>query len=226
VVAPGVDLNWFHPVARRRAKAELGREGQRLLLFVGRLERLKGVEVILRALALLGAQLAPDVRLLILGEDSQDGQESEMARLRRIALELGILGRVEFGGSVPHARLPVYYSAADVCLMPSYSESFGLVGLEAQACGCAVIASNVAGLASVVRDEVTGYLVSGDDPAAYADRIGRLLAEPELATQMGRRGTLLAQRFSWGRMADRLLTEFEELVDSAQPRVQARARQE
>ena len=105
--------------------------------------------------------------------------------------------RVDFVGSVAHHELPYFYAAADVCVMPSYSESFGLVGLEAQACGCPVVASDVSGLRSVVRDEVTGYLVDGDDPADYAERIGRLLDDPELAQQMGRRGQLLAQRFSW-----------------------------
>src|SRR5256885_17176485 len=97
--------------------------------------------------------------------------------------------------------------------MPSYSESFGLVGLEAQACGCPVVASDVPGLRSVVRDEVSGYLIDGDDPAAYAERIGRLLANPELAQQMGRRGSLLAQRVSWTRTADRLEERFDRLID-------------
>ena len=97
--------------------------------------------------------------------------------------------------------------------MPSYSESFGLVGLEAQACGCPVIAADVSGLRSVVRDEVTGYLIHGDDASMYAERIGRLLANPELARQMGRRGTLLAQRFSWSRTADRLEAAFDDLID-------------
>jgi len=106
--------------------------------------------------------------------------------------------------------------------MPSYSESFGLVGLEAQACGCAVIASNVSGLASVVREGVTGYLVDGHNPAEWADRILRLLNDPESAEQMGRRGVLLAQRFPWGLAADRVWAEMEPLVvraaqDAARP---------
>ncbi|TMF19655.1 MAG: glycosyltransferase, partial [Chloroflexi bacterium] len=107
-----------------------------------------------------------------------------------------------------------------------YSESFGLVGLEAQACGRPVVGSDVAGLRSVVRDDVSGYLIDGHEPAAYAERIGRLLDNPELAQQMGRRGRLLAQRFSWTRTADRLQGLFEGMVERAQVRVHATARHE
>jgi hypothetical protein len=145
--------------------------------------------------------------------------------LQAIAGELGVSERVSFRGSVAQAELRVYYSAAEALLMPSYSESFGLVGLEAQACGCPVVGSGVSGIRSVVRDEVTGFLVEGDDPSAYAERIGRLLADPESARQMGLRGRLLAQRFSWSRTADRLAEMFTSLVAS-HDRVQAGIRHE
>ena len=220
VVAPGVDLRTFTPIDRQQALRRIGYEGTRLVLFVGRLERLKGIEVALRAMALLNDRNHGDVRLLVLGEDSRDGDESEKERLKALALQLGVRDRIDFGGSVPHNDLPYYYSAAEVCVMPSYSESFGLVGLEAQASGCPVVASNVSGLRSVVRDEVTGYLIDGDDAATYAERIGRLLASPELARQMGRRGTLLAQRFSWSRTADRLEVAFDDLVERSRKREQ------
>ena len=167
-----------------------------------------------------------DVRLVILGEDSKDGDESEKERLKSVASGLGVRDRVDFLGSVAHHELPYFYSAADVCVMPSYSESFGLVGLEAQACGRPVVGSDVAGLRSVVRDDVSGYLIDGHEPAAYAERIGRLLDNPELAQQMGRRGRLLAQRFSWTRTADRLQGLFEGMVERAQVRVHATARHE
>ena len=143
-----------------------------------------------------------------------------------MAAEHGVRDRVDFLGSVAHHELPFFYAAADVCVMPSYSESFGLVGLEAQACGRPVVGSDVTGLRSVVRDEVSGYLVGGHDPAAYAERIGRLLDNPELAAQMGRRGRLLSQRFSWNRTADRLEDLFDAVVERAQVRVHASARQE
>jgi D-inositol-3-phosphate glycosyltransferase len=226
VVPPGVDLSVFQPIDREEARRKIGYGPGRLLLFVGRLERLKGVEVAIRALALLRDRSHEDVRLLVLGEDSRDAEESEKDRLKAVASALGVRDRVDFLGSVAHHELPYFYSAADLCVMPSYSESFGLVGLEAQACGRPVVGSDVTGLRSVVRDEVSGYLIAGHNPATYAERIGRLLDNPELAGQMGLRGRLLAQRFSWKRTADRLEELFEGVVERSQVRVQAKARQE
>jgi D-inositol-3-phosphate glycosyltransferase len=226
VVPPGVDLGMFQPMDRVKARREIGHESGRLLLFVGRLERLKGVEVAIRALGLLRDRRHDDVRLLILGEDSHEGDESEKARLKAIAEQVDVRDRVEFVGSVAHHELPYFYAAADALVMPSYSESFGLVALEAQACGCPVVGSGVSGLRSVVRDEVSGYLIDQHDPAAYAERIGRLLENSELAQQMGCRARLLAQRFSWNRTADRLEELFGQVVDRNQALVQASARQE
>ena len=226
VVPPGVDLSMFQPIDRDEARRKIGYAAGRLLLFVGRLERLKGVEVAIRALALLRDRTHDDVRLLILGEDSREGDESEMDRLKEITAAAGVRDRVDFLGSVVHHELPFFYSAADVCVMPSYSESFGLVALEAQACGRPVVGSGVTGLRSVIRDDVSGYLLDSHDPAMYAERIGRLLDNPELALQMGRHGRLLAQRFSWTRTANRLDALFEGVVEKAQVRVHASARQE
>jgi D-inositol-3-phosphate glycosyltransferase len=228
VVPPGVDLTSFRPLGRVEARQKIGFSGGPLLLFVGRLERLKGVEIAIRALALLSDRAHPDLRLMVLGEDARergvrDADEGEKERLKGIASALGVRDRVDFLGSVAHHELPYFYSAADVCVMPSYSESFGLVGLEAQACGCPVVASDVPGLRSVIRDEVSGYLIHGNDPAAYAERIGRLLADPQLAQQMGRHGSLLAQRFSWTRTADRLETLFDQVIEEGQSRIQSNA---
>ncbi len=226
VVPAGVDLSTFHPLNRADARRKVGYAGERLMLFVGRLERLKGVETAIRALALLGDRRHRNLRLLVLGEDSRDHDESEKERLKEIAALLGVRDRVDFLGSVAHHELPYFYAAADVCVMPSYSESFGLVALEAQACGCPVVASGVSGLRSVVRDDVTGYLVDADDPASYAERIGRLLEDPQQAQQMGRRGRLLAQRYSWTGTADRLEAIFDRVIDGAQSGVQATVRHE
>jgi len=226
VVPPGVDLTLFQPTDRDDARMQIGYGPGRIVLFVGRLERLKGVDVAIRALALLRDRQHDDVRLLILGEDSHDGSDSEKERLKAFASRVGVHDRVDFLGSVAHHELPFFYSAADVCVMPSYSESFGLVALEAQACGRPVVGADVAGLRSVVRDEVSGYLLDGHDPAAYAERIGRLLDNPDLAQQMGRRGRLLAQRFSWTRTADSLQKLFEGVMEQVQLRVHASARHE
>jgi D-inositol-3-phosphate glycosyltransferase len=226
VVAPGIDLNTFQPLDRAEARRKIGYGAGPLLLFVGRLERLKGVDIAIKALALLRDRAHEDLRLIVLGEDVRDGEESEKERLKAVASSLGVRDRVDFLGSVAHHELPYFYAAADALVMPSYSESFGLVALEAQACGRPVVASGVSGLRSVVRDEVSGYLIDDHDPAIYAERIGRLLADPELAQQMGRRGRLLAQRFSWTRTADRLEELFETVIESGHARVQAGVRTE
>lgn len=226
VVAPGIDLATFQPFDRAEARRKIGYGPGRLLLFVGRLERLKGVDVAIRALALLRDRDHADLRLIVLGEDVRDGDESEKERLKAVASSSGVRDRVDFLGTVAHHELPYFYAAADVCVMPSYSESFGLVALEAQACGRPVVASGVSGLRSVVRDEVSGYLIDDHDPVIYAERIGRLLSDPELAQQMGKRGRLLAQRFSWTRTADRLGNLFEGAIESTQARVQAGVRHE
>src|SRR5438445_3343413 len=226
VVPPGVDLSVFQPVDRDEARRKIGYGPGRLLLFVGRLERLKGVEVAIRALALLRDRKHDDVRLLILGEDSKDGDEGEKDRLKAVATDVGVRDRVDLLGSVAHHEVPYFYSAADVCVMPSYSESFGLVGLEAQASGRPVVGSDVSGLRSVIRDQVSGYLIAGHDPAESAERTRRLPAESELAQQMGRRGRLLAQRYSWTRTADRLRELFEDVAERGQIPGHPTARQE
>jgi D-inositol-3-phosphate glycosyltransferase len=223
VVTPGIDHATFRNVPRGTSRAELGLEGVRPVLFVGRLERLKGAEVALRAFAEAAAAHS-GARLIVLGDDSHTEGESERERLRGIAAELGIETSVSFHGSVPQRELPIYYSAAEALLMPSYSESFGLVGLEAQACGCPVIAAGVEGLASVVRDGVTGFLVAGHDPRDYAARLRRLLDDPDLRDRMARRGIRFSQRFSWALAADELLVAYERLLpEGAQERVQASA---
>jgi D-inositol-3-phosphate glycosyltransferase len=226
VVEPGVDLTMFQPIDRAEARRNIGYGPGRLLLFVGRLERLKGVEVAIRALALLRNQKHDDLRLLVLGEDSREADESEKERLKAIASSLGVRDRVDFLGSMAHHELPYFYGAADVCVMPSYSESFGLVALEAQACGRPVVGFAASGLRSVVRDEVSGYLLDSHDPAVYAERIGRLLAEPGLADRMGLEGRLVALKFSWTRTADRLQDLFEQVIKRTQVRVQTSARHE
>jgi D-inositol-3-phosphate glycosyltransferase len=218
VLTPGCDLDVFRRMDRDRARRLLGRGAERFFVFVGRLERLKGVDVILRAMALLteGGR-HPEARLLVLGEDSNTSGESEKQRLMNLTFELGLGGQVEFGGSVPQSRLPAYYAGAEACLMPSFSESFGLAGLEAQACGTAIVASHRAGLVSVVRDGVTGFLVEGPDPEAYADRMLRLLEEPGLAERMGSRAARLVGGLSWQRSAEDLLRRLEQLTQQREP---------
>ena len=216
VVAPGVDLRLFapRPTAALRARLELG--AAKVIVFAGRLERLKGAEIVVRALALLSGQLAATQSpvLLVIGDDSHNGaRESqasggERARLLALARSLGVDQQVRFIGSVDQEALAGYLSLAAVCVVPSYSESFGLVALEAAACGTPVVAARVGGIPAIVKDGLTGFTLVSHDPAQYAERIGRLLLDDELGRCFSRRSRLVATQFSWQETVDRLVAEY------------------
>lgn len=208
VVAPGVDNRTFRPCQKEDALHALGRDGQRLFVVVGRLERRKGVDVAVRALAALAAE-HPSVRLLVVGGDG--GESGEAERLRRLTAALGLGSRVEQCPPVAHPQLAMYYAAAEACLIPSYTELFGLVGLEAQACGTPIVVSRTAGIANLLRDGHEALLVEPGDACAIAVAMRRLLVEPGLAARLGRRGACLAATFSWQRTAQRLLDAFRPL---------------
>lgn len=210
VLSPGVDTDLFTPNGDRlAAKAALGLTGRALILFVGRLQALKSPDVAVRAIADL-ARRAPglDPALVILGGPSgHAGMQPE--HLEKLAAELGVADRVSVRPPVPHGALPAYYRAADAVLVPSRSESFGLVALEASACGTPVVATDVGGLRTAVRDEVTGYLVPGATPDEYARALHAILGDPARARAMGEAGARFAKRFDWRRAAAGLLGVYE-----------------
>ena len=215
VVAPGVDLDTFRPQATAGLRAELGLGDARVVVFAGRLERLKGAEIVIRALALLAKDgNPPSPYLLIIGDDSHNGAAEsqasggERARLQSLARSLGVEPLVRFLPPVPQSTLASYLSLADVCVVPSYTESFGLVALEAAACGTPVVAARVGGLPTVVKDGLTGFTLVTHDPAQYAERIGRLLADEELRRCFSRRSRLVATQFTWQDTVDRLVAEY------------------
>ncbi len=216
VVAPGVDLQVFAQRSTAALRKRLALGDARVVVFAGRLERLKGAETVIRAMAhLVGdrAQPEPPV-LLVIGADSQNGASEsrlsggEQARLVALADSLGIGGQVRFLGSVDQPALASYLSLAAVCVVPSYSESFGLVALEAAACGTPVVAARVGGLPSIVKDGLTGFTLVSHEPAQYAERIGRLLADEELRLCFSRRSRLVATQFTWKDTVDRLVAEY------------------
>ncbi len=209
VIPPGVDSARFRPLDAKESRRRLGIDGGRLLLYVGRLERLKGVDILLRAVATL--EDAEDVELMVVG-----GAENspERARLERLACKLGIDGRVSFVGSVDQERLPQYYSAADICVLPSYYESFGLAALEAAACGRPVVASSVGGLPAIVRDGETGYLVQWRCPGPFVERLEILLANEHLRREMGAAARRRAETLSWTVAGKGLMRLFESMVEA------------
>ena len=207
IVPAGVDLSAFAPVDRDAARRALGIRERGALLYVGRIEPLKGIEILLRALTLM--ECGNDVRLFVVGGDA--GGDAEMERLKALAAELGIADSVTFTGSVPQRDLPTYYSAADAFVLPSHAESFGLAALEAMACGVPVVVSRVGGLKTFIDSGVSGYLVPWRCPEAFAQRLDVLLASPELRDSMGRAAREKALGMGWNQAADRTLS----LYDSA-----------
>jgi D-inositol-3-phosphate glycosyltransferase len=220
VIPPGVDHSLFFPRAREEARARLHLVGVRLLVFVGRLQAHKGPDLAVRALAEAVARDpvgTSDVVLAIVGGPSGSGHGAEVARLMDLAAALGVGERVMLFPPQPQARLANFYAAAEAVLVPSRSESFGLVALEAQACGTPVVAAAVGGLRFVIEDGVTGFLVDGHDPADYADRVLSLLADPARARRMGAAALERSLRFSWDATANEMLSVYRELFAAAVP---------
>lgn len=220
VIPCGVDLAHFRPIPQEEARARIGVPPQphRMLLFVGRIEPLKGIDTLLRALALL-VERQPcwwgNICLAIIGGDRRDSREAwsaEMIRLRQLLGELGISELVMFLGSQDQRELPFYYNAADVVVVPSHYESFGMVALEAMACGTPVIASNVGGLSFTVRDGVTGVLVPREDPPALAEKIALLLDDEEFRQRLGTQAVTTTQRYGWPTIAMEVMSLYRKLL--------------
>jgi D-inositol-3-phosphate glycosyltransferase len=210
IIAPGVEHAFFAPGDQNGARAALGLDPDRpVVLFVGRIQPLKGPDVAVRAMAELGR---PDAQLLIVGGASgTDGADAER-RVRGLVDELGLGSQVRSVAPQPHHILSTYYRAADLVVVPSRSESFGLVALEAAACGIPVIASAVGGLLSLVDDGDTGLLVDGRDPTDYAKAIARLLDDDLTRVRMGHAAVERARSYTWGFAAARLRRLYGDLT--------------
>jgi D-inositol-3-phosphate glycosyltransferase len=211
VVPGGVDLARFHPRDQAAARQALGIDAGKVLLFVGRIQRLKGIDLLLRAAARLvrdDPALAAALRVVIVGgrppEHGNGPESQELRRLGRLTARLGLGERVDFVGAVDQERLPLYYAAADATVIPSLYESFGLVAVESMACGTPVVAARVGGLATTVQDGHTGYLVPWRDPTLYAERLGALLADPALRRRLGANGPCAAARYDWEQVAEEI----------------------
>ena len=216
IVPPGVDHTIFGARNRDEARARLHLSGLRLALYVGRLQPHKGPDIAIRTVAEAVARNPAATRhlmLAIVGGPSGAGHGSEVERLMSLATALGVQERVMLYPPQAQRRLADFYGAADVVLVPSRSESFGLVALEAQACGTPVVAAAVGGLRYVVEDGRTGLLVDGHDPGDHADRLLELLGDEALARRLGEEAARRALRFTWDATASELSTVYGEVLD-------------
>jgi D-inositol-3-phosphate glycosyltransferase len=209
IVPPGVDHAFFSPGDRRGARHALGLGDHPVLLFVGRIQPLKGLTVAIEALSLLDD---PDSMLMVVGGPSGAEGAAELNRARALIAHLELEHRVRFVAPQPHHLLSTYYRSADVCLVPSRSESFGLVALESAACGTPVVAANVGGLTTLVEHGRTGFLVDERDPAIFAAHVDEILGRPALASTMSEAAAERARHYTWSTTAARLRRLYADLT--------------
>jgi len=219
VIPPGVDVGRFYPIPSDEAKEYIGVPPcGRVLLFVGRIEPLKGLDVLIEAISIMRHK---DVLkenpfcLTIIGgedEDSTDDDNIEMSRIKELSEKYGLMDLVTFLGKKSQDSLPYYYSAAEAVVVPSQYESFGMVALEAMACGTPVVASQIGGLPYIVQDGITGFTVPVDDPHELASRLISLIQDPALRDRMGKQAVQVAQDYAWDKIASKLLVVYEDML--------------
>ena len=216
-IPPGVDTSHFYPIPADEAKEFIGlKSDDRMVLFVGRIEPLKGVDTLITAMSCLDVEgLNKPVHLAIIGGEpnaNAGDMTAEMARLQKLCDELAIGHTVVFLGKRGQDTLPYYYSAAEAVVMPSLYESFGMVALEAMACGTPVIASEVGGLGYLVQNGETGFTIPDSDPQALCERLSVLLSDAPLREMMGRRASTYALDYAWEKIAIQIIDVYKELL--------------
>ena len=217
IIPPGVDTSHFYPIPMDEARQYLGVDpDNKLVLFVGRIEPLKGLDTLVKAISWRRTFKPGQVTLAIIGGDpdaSPQEMSAEMARIQKLCDDLCMGRMVVFLGKRAQDTLPYYYSAADVLVMPSHYESFGMVALEAMACGTPVIASQVGGLAFLVKDGETGYHVPDQDPEALCEKLLDILSDPHQREKMGLRAAEYARDYAWANIANQMLEVYKSLVE-------------
>lgn len=203
VIPCGVNLELFQPVNKEIARQQLGLTGDKLILFVGRIEPLKGIDQLLKAIPYLPD--TQEIRLVIIGGDEHS---QEMEKLQELSRTLHIQGSVTFLGVIKQEQLPYFYSAADVCVVPSYYESFGLVALESLACGTPVVATDVGNLRSIIHQGETGYVMSDNTPRRLAHKIALLFSMPSPDRESTLAIRASVSQFSWQNIAEAIIKEF------------------
>jgi len=218
VIPCGVDPHFFKPLNVFKSKVHLGLTHKRFILFVGRIDPVKGIDILLKAFAIVRDKLdhSQEVNLLIIGGDvdhSLYSKGSEMYKLKRLTTKLGLKNMVTFPGAQRQDQLPFFYSVAEVCVLPSRYESFGMAALEAMACGIPVIASKVGGFTSFIQDGITGFLVPEEDEKSLAEKILDLLHHPSLKERLGTQARSRAKEFSWQNIAHQMISLYHHLVE-------------
>ncbi len=218
-IPPGVETSRFYPINADEAKEAIELTcKKRMLLFVGRIEPLKGLQNLIRALAIIRSQghcRRDCYCLVVIGGDpdsSLENMSSEMRKIKTLCKELGMEDLVLFLGKRAQDTLPYYYSAADMLIMPSYYESFGMVALEAMACGTPVVASDVGGLHYLVQDGKTGFVVPSGNPEALVDPLNELMNNDNLRKKMGQQAARFAQKYSWELISAEIAKVYAELL--------------
>ncbi|MBI5842276.1 MAG: glycosyltransferase [Chloroflexi bacterium] len=218
-IPPGVDTSHFYPIPPDEAKQFIGLKPEnRMILFVGRIEPLKGIDTLIQAMSCLRvAELYRPVHLAIIGgEPDVDpvDMSAEMARLQKLCDDLCMGGMVVFLGKRGQDTLPYYYSAAEVLVMPSLYESFGMVALEAMACGIPVIASEVGGLGYLVQNGTTGFTIPDSEPEMLCEKLTWLLGDPHLRETMSLRAAEYAMDYAWGKIAAQVVDVYRGLLNA------------
>jgi len=221
VVPPGVNTSRFYPIPKDEARDYIGIPNDlNTIVFVGRIEPLKGIDTLLNAISCLNEDTdCIECRLLIIGGNHPGGNNNdstEMKRLREMKEALGLGDEVQFLGKRGQKELPYYYSSADVVVVPSNYESFGMVALEAMACGTPVIASQVGGLAYLVRDGETGYHVPNNDPEALAQKIYDLMMNSDRRAEMSRNAIEYAEKNSWNKIALNIVDVYMKVIQKSE----------
>ncbi len=217
VIPPGVDVSHFYPIPADEAKMYVGLKPEdRMILFVGRIEPLKGVDTLIQAMSCLQWKEERPVHLAIIGGNpsaSPREMSAEMARLQKLCDDLCVGQTVVFLGKRDQDKLPYYYSAAELLVMPSHYESFGMVALEAMASGTPVIASEVGGLAYLVRDGETGFTIPDQEPEMLCEKMSWLLNDHDLHDRMSQRAVEYAQDYAWEKIANQIVDVYKGLVE-------------
>jgi D-inositol-3-phosphate glycosyltransferase len=203
VVPCGVNLEQFRILDKAQARQYLGFGDDKIILFVGRIDPLKGVDKLIKALSYLGN--IQRLRLLVIG--GGEHSQHEIEKLRKLACNLQMENSVTFMDLVKHEQLPYFYSGADVCVVPSYCESFGLVALESLACGTPVVTTDVGDFSNIILEGETGYVVRGNIPQHLADKIALLLSRPGTDKESARLIRSTVSRFSWSNIAQAIMRD-------------------